>query len=312
MTFSKGCMQMRMAPLQSIVLILCVLPILPVQTRAQSEANVPEAPQQQADSGNAAKPQKDPTPPKCGYSNLVRCLKDVGQDQVGIWTSPLRAKPADAIWIVPFAAATGVAIYYDPQAMQGLGINQSRINISNTISQFGSPYATLGGAAGIYLFGMAKHKEHLAETGRLGAEAVLDASILTEAIKMATNRERPNQGLGQGGFWPHGTSSYTLDGSFPSGHAAASWALARVIASQYPNRLVQISAYTFAIVISASRVTAREHFPSDVLVGSTFGYLIGGYVLHHHALQYEDLSVSFLPIMDYSSRTYGLRLQITP
>jgi membrane-associated phospholipid phosphatase len=312
MIFSKGYMQMRMAPLRSIALILCVLPILPAQTRAQSEANVPEATQQQADSANAAKPQKESTPPTCGYSNLVRCLKDLGQDQVGIWTSPLRAQPADAIWIVPFAAATGAAIYYDPQAIQGLGINQSRINISNTISQFGSPYATFGGAAAIYLFGMAKHKEHLAETGRLGAEAALDASILTEGIKMATNRERPYQGLGQGGFWPHGTSSYTLDGSFPSGHAAASWALARVIASQYPNRLVQISAYTFAIAISASRVTAREHFPSDVLVGSTFGYLIGGYVLHHHALQYEDLSVSFLPIMDYSSRTYGLRLQITP
>jgi len=295
-----------------MVFTLCVLAIWSGPACAQDVPTNPDSPQLQSDSNNAANPQKNPTSTTCGYSHIVRCLKDLGQDQIGIWTSPLRVQPADAIWIVPFAAATGVAIYYDPQAQQGLGINQSRINVSNTISQFGSPYATFGGAAGIYLFGMAKHKEHLAETGRLGAEAVLDASILTEAIKLATNRERPNQGLGQGGFWPHGTRSYTLDGSFPSGHAAASWALARVIASQYPNRLVQISAYAFAIAISASRVTAREHFPSDVLVGSTFGYLTGGYVLHHHALEYEDLSVSFLPIIGYSSRTYGLQLQITP
>lgn len=303
---------MRIATLRSIALILCVLPILPVHTLAQSVANNTEAPQQQMDGDDAAKPQKNSTPVTCGYSHIVRCLKDLGQDQVGIWTSPLRAQPRDAIWLVPFAAATGVAIHYDPQAQQNLGVNQNRINASKTISQFGSPYATFGGAAGIYFLGIAKQNEHFAETGRLGAEAVLDASIVTEAIKLATNRERPYQGLGQGGFWPQGTRSYTLDGSFISGHAAASWALARVIASQYPSRPIQIGAYAFALAISASRVTAREHFPSDVLVGATFGYLIGGYVLHHHALEYEDLSFSFAPMMDASSRTYGLRLNITP
>jgi membrane-associated phospholipid phosphatase len=221
-------------------------------------------------------------------------------------------KPSDAIWLIPFGTATGVAIHYDPQAQQDLGINSSRINASKTISQFGSPYATFGGAAVLYFLGIAKHNEHLAETGRLGAEAVLDASIVTEGIKLATNRERPYQGLGQGGFWPHGTGSYSVDGSFPSGHAAASWALARVIASQYHSWPVQIGAYAFALAISASRVTAREHFPSDVLVGATFGYLIGGYVLHHRALEYQDFSVSIIPLMDSASRTYGLRLAIVP
>jgi membrane-associated phospholipid phosphatase len=312
MNFAKGCVQMRITPLPSMVLVLCVLAILPMQTRAQSVESIPEAPQHQVDGNNAAKPRKDPTPATCGYSHLVRCLKDLGQDQISVWTSPLRAQPVDAIWLIPFGAATGVAIYYDPQAQQGLGINLNRINASKTVSQFGSPYATFGAAAGIYLFGIAKHNEHLAETGRLGAEAVLDASIVAEGIKLATNRERPYQGLGQGGFWPHGTSSFTVDGSFPSGHAAASWALARVIASQYPSRPIQIGAYAFALAISASRVTAREHFPSDVLVGATFGYLIGGYVLHHHALEYQDFSVSLLPIMDSASRTYGLRLDIVP
>ena len=39
------------------------------------------------------------------------------------------------------------------------------------------------------------------------------------------------------------------------------------------------AAYAFALAISASPVTSRQHFPSDVLVGGTFGYLIGGYVV---------------------------------
>jgi len=37
--------------------------------------------------------------------------------------------------------------------------------------------------------------------------------------------------------------------------------------------------YGVASTVSVSRVLARQHFPSDVVVGSTFGYLIGGYVL---------------------------------
>ena len=161
------------------------------------------------------------------------------------------------MWLVPFAAGTGVALHYDAQAQQNLGIDKSRIDASNIVSGFGSPYATLGGAAGLYFLGLGTHNEHLAETGRLGAEAVIDSLLVVEALKLATNRERPNEGNGQGGFWPHGTRSYELDGSFPSAHAAESFALARVIASEYPTKPVQVAAYGFALAISVSRVTAR-------------------------------------------------------
>ncbi len=175
----------------------------------------------------------------CGVKHLGQCLKDIGHDQAGIWTSPLRIAPRDAIWLVPFAAGTGVALHYDAQAQQNLGIDKSRIDASNIVSGFGSPYATLGGAAGLYFLGLGTHNEHLAETGRLGAEAVIDSVLVVAALKLATNRERPNEGNGQGGFWPHGTRSYELDGSFPSGHATESFALARVIASEYPSKPVQ-------------------------------------------------------------------------
>jgi membrane-associated phospholipid phosphatase len=242
--------------------------------------------------------------------HLGQCLKDIGHDQFGIWTSPLRITPRDAIWLVPFAGATAVALHYDAQALQNLGIDQIRIDRSNTISAFGSPYATFGGAAGLYFLGLGTHNEHLAETGRLGAEAVADASLVVEALKLATNRERPNEGNGQGDFWPHGTRSYGLDGALPSGHAAASFALARVIASEYPSKPVQLAAYAFALAISASRVTARQHFPSDVLVGGTFGYLIGGYVVRHHAGEDLSAGISFVPVMDLPTHTFGASIDL--
>jgi membrane-associated phospholipid phosphatase len=277
---------------------------------------------QEAHSVSGTSPSSDQAPERqqqpstqsaiCGVKHLGQCLKDIGHDQAGIWTSPLRIAPRDVFWLVPFAAGTGVALHYDAQAQQNLGFDKSRIDTSNIVSGFGSPYATLGGAAGLYFLGLGTHNEHLSETGRLGAEAIVDSLLVVEALKLATNRERPNEGNGQGGFWPHGTRSYSLDSSFPSGHAAESFALARVIASEYPSKPVQVAAYAFALAISASRVTARQHFPSDVLVGGTFGYLIGGYVIRHHAAENVDSGFSFVPVVDVSTHTFGANIALRP
>ena len=304
------------------LLICAVLICGPRPAFAQTaEASDEQAPETRSVSGTSQSPdqtsgdqQQPPSPQSviCGVTHLGQCLKDIGHDQAGIWTSPLRIAPRDAIWLVPFAAGTGVALHYDAQAQQNLGVDQSRIDASNIISGFGSPYATLGGAAGLYFLGLGTHNEHLAETGRLGAEAVIDSVLVVAALKLATNRERPNEGNGQGGFWPHGTRSYELDGSFPSGHAAESFALARVIASEYPSKPVQVAAYAFAVAISVSRVTARQHFPSDVLVGGTFGYLIGGYVVRHHAAEYVDSGFSFIPVVDVSTHTFGANIALRP
>src|SRR6266446_10027035 len=265
-----------------------------------------------SDQASEAQQQSSQQPEICGVAHLGQCLKDIGHDQAGIWTSPLRIQPRDAFWLVPFVAGTGVALHYDAQAQQNLGIDKSRIDASNIISGFGSPYATLGGAAGLYFLGLRTHNEHLAETGRLGAEAIIDSLLVVNALKLATNRERPNEGNGQGGFWPHGTRSYEFDSSFPSSHAAGSFALARVIASEYRSKPVHVAAYAFAFAISASRVTARQHFPSDVLVGGTFGYLIGGYVVRHHTAENVDSGFSFAPVVDVSTHTFGGSIELRP
>ncbi len=151
----------------------------------------------------------------------------------------------------------------------------------------------------------------LSETGRLGAEAVINTAIITKAFKLATNRERPDVGLATGRFWPHGTRQYFTDGSFPSEHAAASWALARVIVAEYPGWHPKIGANGFATIISISRVTGRNHFPSDALVGTTFGYLIGGYVYRHHSVEFDEGNAILLtPDFDQRRRSYGASIEL--
>jgi hypothetical protein len=56
--------------------------------------------------------------------------------------------------------------------------------------------------------------------------------------------------------------------------------------------------------VSVSRVLAREHFPSDVLVGSTLGYLIGGYVVHKRG----EVSKAFSFSMVDTPNGHGMQL----
>jgi membrane-associated phospholipid phosphatase len=55
-----------------------------------------------------------------------------------------------------------------------------------------------------------------------------------------------------------------------------------VIAQEYGHHrpLVQIGAYGLASAVSLSRFTGRNHFLSDVVIGSAMGYGIGRYVYH--------------------------------
>lgn len=164
----------------------------------------------------------------------------------------------------------------------------------------------------MYLLGSTTHSTRLKHAGLLGAEAVVDAAILTEGLKLVTNRDRPYQGDGTGKFWPHGTQSYKLDTSMPSGHAAAAWALARVMSSEFSDKpWLKLLCYGAASTVSASRVLSRDHFPSDVVVGTAFGYLVGGYVVRHRSDEYSDsLSYSVNPIFESSSHSYGVAVHV--
>ncbi len=256
--------------------------------------------------------------PICGITHLGRCIQDLGEDEKGIFTSPLRVQPKDAYWMAPFGAATGLAFAYDADAAQAAGVDANRTNTANKIADFGSFWATGAEGAGIYFVGLARKNPKLAETGRLGAEAIIDSGTVTLVTKMVTNRQRPRQGNGRGDFWPYGTQHWEWDSSFPSDHATATMALARVIAGEYPRWYVMVPAYGFVETISISRILANQHFPSDILVGQAIGFLTASYVLNHRALYRPGakktlaarLIGSVSPIADPRTRSLGASMEI--
>jgi membrane-associated phospholipid phosphatase len=256
--------------------------------------------------------------PICGITQLVRCIQDLGEDEKGIFTSPLRVQPKNAYWLAPLGAATGLAFAYDADAAQAAGVDVNRANTANKIADFGSFWATGAEGAGIYFIGLAQKNPKLAETGRLSAEAIIDSGTVTLVTKLVTNRQRPDQGNGQGNFWPFGTDHWEWDSSFPSDHATATMALARVLSGEYPRWYVMVPAYGFVEAVSISRILANQHFPSDILVGQAIGFLTGSYVLNHRALYRPGakktlaakLIGSVNPIADPRTRSLGASIEI--
>ena len=64
-------------------------------------------------------------------------------------------------------------------------------------------------------------------------------------------------------------------GSFPSQHSAISWAVASVIAHEYPGPLTKLLSYGLAGAVSVARVEAHDHFMSDAVIGSALGWYLG-------------------------------------
>jgi membrane-associated phospholipid phosphatase len=229
-------------------------------------------------------------------------------DQKAIWTSPLHIKPVDAIWILPLAAVTGTLIGSDQHTMTDLiQINANDQHHFDTLSNAG--VAALGAApAAMYLWSLNHYAPQAHETGLLSGEALVDGLAFSEAIELVTRRDRPNVNNAKGSFF----SSNAFDGSFPSNHATAAWAMASVMADEYPGWLMKTTAYGLATTVSVSRVLAEQHFPSDVLVGSAAGWLIGHYVYRtHHNFSLDPFSNKPFPDDFVVSRTHPAQQSTT-
>ena len=207
-----------------------------------------------------------------GFHGLAR---DFLGDQEQIWTSPAKLRFSDTEWLVPLSGITAGLFVTDLDFSKHLSQNRATISQYKTLSNAGVA-ALIAGAGGMWAMGHVSHNEHWSETGFLAGEAALNSLVAVESFKYTLRRERPYQGDGRGPFFQ---SSGT---SFPSEHAAAAWSVAGVIAHEYPGPFTKIMAYGLASLVSVSRVKARQHFPSDVLVGSVIGNLVAQDIYSRH------------------------------
>ncbi len=200
-------------------------------------------------------------------------LRNILCDQANIWTSPLRLRLRDMKFLVPFAGiATGLIVTDRSSSFEMT--RGSHVSTSQHISDAG---VVLAGVAVVGSYGLGRFHadDHLRETGVLAGEAALDSVVIDEIFKFGFRRDRPFEGDKKGHFFRSGQS-------FPSEHAGVTWAVAAVMANEYPGWFTKTLAYGTASAVSLARVSGQQHYLSDVFVSGALGYVTGKYVYKAH------------------------------
>jgi len=204
----------------------------------------------------------------------------------------------------PLGFATGVAAFvgmmsYDGEVRESVASPRfARDHGLEAPAQWFSgtaPTAMIPIAAGIGVIGMLGSERERQTTSML-AEALVTSSVWTGALKELTRRERPRETAeelpdfaGPGAaFFDEATAPHGLR-SFPSGHTSGAWAMATVVAHQYPTHgIVPIIAYGSALAMGYSRMVVGAHWLSDVAAGGLIGYGCARQVISAHETRAGD------------------------
>ena len=164
-------------------------------------------------------------------------------------------------------------------------VNARLINHYDTVNTIFAPAKYYGDtpeqiafSVGTYLFGRITDRPRVAHLGMDLVRAQAITEMLVEPIKFAANRERPD-------------GSNHL--SFPSGHAAITFAAAAVI-ERHLGWKRSLAAYAIAAYVSTSRLHDNRHYLSDVVFGAAVG-TIAGRTVTLHGREHWALGPSLVP-----------------
>jgi len=134
----------------------------------------------------------------------------------------------------------------------------------------GNSLFILGVSGTTYVIGRTKHLDRVQHLAMDEIEAQILAEGLVFGIKETVRRDRPERQEVQ-----------TATGfSFPSGHAAATFAAATVL-QQHLGYKAGLPTYLVASYVAMSRLHENVHFASDVVFGAAIGIVVGRTVTWH-------------------------------
>lgn len=135
----------------------------------------------------------------------------------------------------------------------------------------------------IIFFGSNKNKY-------LGFEVLISITIcqiVVYTLKAILSRERPYNILEH----LHTFGIEMKDYSFPSGHSAASFSIATIVALNIPR--LSIYVFALAMIIGVSRIYLGVHYPTDVAAGVILGFSIS-LMVHLYLLDYIKVLVELI------------------
>ena len=209
-----------------------------------------------------------------GRQGLVkRSVNRILEDQKELYLTPF--KPANFKWDALELGGTGALLAYDRHI-------ESHISHAHEMLYQNMSDAAIGGLGaaltGVWIWGIKGDHPHAKETGVLELETLVDTFLIYTPMQFLAARQRPDEGNGNGDFWKH----HNINTSFPGGHAMFTFAMATVVSHEYSQTWVQTLAYLAATTVTVTRFAARDHWSSDMFIGSALGIGIGAHVFHAH------------------------------
>jgi membrane-associated phospholipid phosphatase len=210
-----------------------------------------------------------PTPPHTGIKAMLKELV------VDVKNLPSRE---NLMWVGIGSGLALAAHPFDDDVNQKLAGNTSAEHFFKAGEVLGELGTLLGSATAVYAVGRIKDQPKVSHVGMDLIRALAISAGLTQGLKLATRRERPD-GSGRN--------------SFPSGHASDTFAFATALERHLGWRYA-VPAYTFASYVAVSRLPANRHWLSDAVFGSAVGIIAGRTVTGHEINQFP-VTVASVP-----------------
>jgi membrane-associated phospholipid phosphatase len=199
---------------------------------------------------------------------------------------------ATRAWVTKGDAVAGAAAVLATIAMAPLDgrtareLQEPRLQGNDDLQHTARDLAFLGGpgpflmGAGFFAAGRISRMPRLANAGLHMTEAVLLAATFTGLGKGVFGRALPNVNVNNPGNFQFGRGFHDRNGpfvSFPSGHAAASFAMAAVVTDEvgqwHPEmaRIIGPIAYGGAGLVGLARMYQNVHWASDLPLAAAIG-----------------------------------------
>jgi membrane-associated phospholipid phosphatase len=262
------------------------------------------------DSATRSGSRDEPTGTEQGLATAGSLGKQAIDDAAYILTSPLRIDGKSALVLGGVAAGIGGLMAMDKTTQRAFQENRTNTNddIADSLETIGFGRNVLMANVGLIGAGwlFRKHEEgnKLMHTALVSLESQLFVEGIAGLTKFAVGRARPDAGEGVRSFDPF----EGFDKSFPSSHAARTFAVAAVFAEAYPQP-IPFLAYTGAALISLSRIHVNEHFASDVFAGAALGFVVGKVLSWRHLHPNSLRGWSVLPFVPEARGGVGLSVE---
>ena len=182
------------------------------------------------------------------------------------------------MWVGIGAGLAAAAHPFDDNVNRSLVGSKSADRIFKAGEVIGELGPLLGSATATYAIGRLRDEPRVSHVGMDLIRARAISEGLTQTLKSATRRERPD---------------HSGRNSFPSGHAADTFAVATALERHLDWRYFT-PAYVFSSYVAISRLPANRHWLSDAVFGSAVGIIAGRTVTSRESQPYP-VTVAYVP-----------------